>query len=302
MIENYFGRMNRMKSMTGFGRGEFRNEKYECIIEIKTINHRYKDFFIYGPRYLNSIEDKIKKLVSTYVARGRIEISIRIEALNQEEKGVKLDLALAKEYYRALKKLTEVIPELQRDINLSLIARFPEIIKVEETEYNVDELWEFLKLAMEQALIQLDRTRREEGENLKKDLLTRCKKIEEKVKLIEQLAPEVEKEYKKRLTEKIVEYTKSVDIDYTRIMTEAAIFADKSNITEEIVRLFSHIQQFKNTLNKESIGRKLDFIVQEMNREANTIGSKGNHYSVSTGVVEIKSELEKIREQVQNIE
>lgn len=288
--------------MTGFGRGEFRNENYECIVEIKTINHRYKDFLIHEPKCLNSIEDKIKKLVSTYVVRGRIEISIRIEALNQKEKGVKLDLALAKEYYRALKELTEAIPELQKDINLSLIAHFPEIIKIEENEYNADELWEFLKLAMEQALIQLDHTRREEGENLKKDLFTRCNKIEEKVKLIEQLAPEVEKEYKKRLIEKIMEYTKSANIDYTRIITEAVIFADKSNITEEIVRLFSHIQQFKNTLNKESVGRKLDFIVQEMNREANTIGSKANHYSISTGVVEIKSELEKIREQVQNIE
>lgn len=291
-----------MKSMTGFGRGKFKNDKYECLIEIKTINHRYKDFFIYGPRYLNSIENRIKELVSTYIARGRIEIFIQVEMLSQKEKDIKLDSVLAKEYYRILKKLKGIIPSIQEDINLSLIAQFPEIIKVQENDYNVEELWGCLKLALQQALIELNSTREKEAENLKKDLSIRCDKIEEKVKLIEQLAPEIEKEYKKRLTQKIIEYTQSIEIDHQRIMTEVAIFADKSNITEEIIRLFSHIQQFKNTLNQESIGRKLDFIIQEMNREINTIGSKANCYVISSEVVEIKSELEKIREQIQNIE
>lgn len=291
-----------MKSMTGFGRGEYKNGKYECIIEIKTINHRYKDFSIRMPRQLNSLEDKIRKLVSTYVARGRIDIFIQIEMSNQEEKGVKLDLGLARGYYSTLKQLASSLPEVQEDILLSHIAGFPEIIKIDENRYNVEELWEILSIVLNEALYQLNETRVQEGEHLKQDLIDRCNKIKQRVSVIEKLSPEVEKAYKSRLTEKIIEYTKATDVDETRVMTEIAIFADKSSIAEEITRLYSHLQQFRNTLTEECIGRKLDFYVQEMNREVNTIGSKANNYSISNEVVIIKSELEKIREQVQNIE
>ncbi len=291
-----------MKSMTGFGRGEYKDDRYECTVEIKTINHRYKDYSIRMPRQLNSIEDKIRKIVNSYITRGRIEIYIHFEFLNQEEREVKLDLGLAKGYYSALNKLKMSFPEINEDIKISLLARFPEIIKVDDKEYDVEELWGFLYIAMKSALEMLSETRTAEGKNLKVDLLSRCNKIKDSIKSIKYLAPEVEKEYKKRLTEKIIEYTNSIELDETRILTEVAILADKTNITEELIRLNSHIDQFENTLNENTIGRKLDFLVQEMNREINTIGSKGNYYSIATEVVSIKSELEKIREQIQNIE
>jgi uncharacterized protein (TIGR00255 family) len=288
--------------MTGFGRGEYKDDRYECTVEIKTINHRYKDYSIRMPRQLNSIEDKIRKIVNSYITRGRIEIYIHFEFLNQEEREVKLDLGLAKGYYSALNKLKMSFPEINEDIKISLLARFPEIIKVDDKEYDVEELWGFLYIAMKSALEMLSETRTAEGKNLKVDLLSRCNKIKDSIKSIKYLAPEVEKEYKKRLTEKIIEYTNSIELDETRILTEVAILADKTNITEELIRLNSHIDQFENTLNENTIGRKLDFLVQEMNREINTIGSKGNYYSIATEVVSIKSELEKIREQIQNIE
>lgn len=294
--------MNDLKSMTGFGRGENKSDCYECTIEIKTINHRYRDYSIRMPKQLNSIEDKIRKIVNAYIKRGRVEIYIKFEVLNQEEREVNLDLGLAKGYYNALNKLKQLFPGLNQDINLSLFTRFPEVIKVSEKEYNAEELWQFLYIALKSALEKLNATRIMEGENLRNDLQSRCSKIKDRIKAIEYLAPEVEAEYKNRLTEKLIEYTNSIELDETRILTEVAILADKTNITEEIIRLYSHIQQFENTLNEEVIGRKLDFIVQEMNREINTIGSKGSYYPISTEVVSIKSEIERIREQIQNIE
>lgn len=288
--------------MTGFGRGESKDNHYDFSVEIKTINNRYRDFSIRMPRQLNSIEDRIRRKINEFVARGRIEVHIRFQSLKEQEKKVKIDLALLKGYYSALNQIKNTFPMLEKDIGIELMARFPEAIQVEDNEYDVEELWESLKGALNKALIQLDSARIEEGNNLKKDLLYRCEIIEKKVENIDALAPEIENEYKKRLAEKIIEYTGNFEIDETRLMTEVAIFADKSNITEEIIRLYSHMKQFKNTFKNELVGRKLDFIVQEMNREINTIGSKGNSYSISREVVDIKSELEKIREQIQNIE
>ncbi len=288
--------------MTGFGRGELRNDLYECIVEIKTINHRYKDFYIRMPRQFNSIEDRIRKCVSQFITRGRIEIYIRFNFLGHEERDVELDMGLAKGYYGVLQELKGLIPSLQDDISISLISRFPDIIRVNEKEYNMDEIWALLEETLYSALKELDRTRNLEGQNIKKDLIFRCNKIEGMVDSIKLKAPEVETDYKKRLIEKIVEYTDSIDVDETRILTEVAIYAEKSNITEEIIRLYSHINQLRGSLDEDSVGRKLDFLLQEMNREVNTIGSKANSYSISTEVVAIKSELEKIREQIQNIE
>lgn len=291
-----------MKSMTGFGRGEYRDERFICIAEIKTINHRYRDYFIRMPKQLNCIEDKIRSVVNSYVTRGRIEIYIDLEVLNQDEREVKLDLGLAKGYFSALNKLKQSLPELNGDISLSFIARFPEVLNVDEKEYDIEELWDILSKALINALNNLEQTRVAEGENLKLDLINYCNKIEERIKKIENIAPQVNKEYEERLVEKIMEFTNSVELDKTRILTEVAILADKVSIDEELTRLKSHIKQFKNTLNDMVIGRKLDFIIQEMNREINTIGSKGNYYEISSEVVSIKSELEKIREQIQNIE
>lgn len=291
-----------MKSMTGFGRGEYRDEMFICIAEIKTINHRYRDYFIRMPKQLNCIEDKIRSVVNSYVTRGRIEIYIDLEVLNQDEREVKLDLGLAKGYFSALNKLKQSLPELNGDISLSFIARFPEVLNVDEKEYDIEELWDILSKALINALNNLEQTRVAEGKNLKLDLINYCNKIEERIKKIENIAPQVNKEYEERLVEKIMEFTNSVELDKTRILTEVAILADKVSIDEELTRLKSHIKQFKNTLNDMVIGRKLDFIIQEMNREINTIGSKGNYYEISSEVVSIKSELEKIREQIQNIE
>ncbi len=291
-----------MKSMTGFGRGEFKDEKFECIVELKTINHRYRDYFIRMPKQLNCIEDRIRNIINSYVIRGRIEIYVDLEVLDLNEREVKLDLGLAKGYYSALNKLKQYLPELNGDINLSFLARFPEVLKVKENEYDIEELWEILSRALIEAINNLEQARIEEGEKLKIDLISHCNKIEEGIKNIKNICPQVEKEYEDRLVEKIAEFTSSVELDKTRILTEVAILADKVSIDEELIRLKSHIIQFNNTLNEKVMGRKLDFIVQEMNREINTIGSKGNNYAISSQVVLIKSELEKIREQIQNIE
>lgn len=291
-----------IKSMTGFGRGEYRENGKEFLVEIKTVNHRYSDTFIKMPRQLTFLEDRVKDLVSKSISRGKVDIYIAYDDSGEDSRNVFLDASLAETYIKAVEQLRDNFG-LKDDITTSLIARFPDVLRLEKNEEDEETLWQLLKIALEKALKLLVSMRESEGEGLKANLLERLTYIESVLKEIEKRAPEVVKEYKQKLEGRIKELLEQQTLDETRLSTEVAIFADRCSIDEEIVRLESHIKQFRETLDIElPVGRKLDFLVQEMNREINTIGSKANDLSIVKNVVEIKSEIEKLREQIQNIE
>ncbi|MFW5649051.1 MAG: YicC/YloC family endoribonuclease [Candidatus Alkaliphilus sp. MAG34] len=292
-----------IKSMTGFGKGDSRvGDKY-FQVELKSVNHRYMDINIRLPRMFTYLEEDIRSLIKSHLQRGRIEVYINYENVNGGDVKVVIDMSLARAYLDSLLKLEEDLP-VQRDITTSLIAGFPDVIKTEKKEENEKEIWKCLQNALEDALTELVGMRKEEGNKLKADMLKRLDKINDLLTLIEARGPIVVQEYRQKLADRINELLdEQFDLDDTRIAMEAALFADKSNTTEEIVRLYSHIRQFAKILGEEdAVGRKLDFLLQEMNREINTIGSKANDLNIANLVIEIKSELEKMREQVQNIE
>ncbi|WP_333637738.1 YicC/YloC family endoribonuclease [Tissierella praeacuta] len=292
-----------IKSMTGFGRGESSNEVYNFKVEIKAVNHRYNDIVVKMPRHISYLEENVKKIIKTEINRGKIDVYINLDYINESAIDIKVDIPLAKSYKDVLEKLSEEL-ELEENIRLFNILGLSEIIKTERKELDEDIAWTCLKEALNMALRDIMNMKVVEGEELKNDMISKLDRIETIVLEIEERSPLVVLEYKGKLKERIGELLdKDINIDEDRIASEVAIFADKSNINEEIVRLKSHVKQFLSILNeKDAIGRKLDFLIQEMNREINTIGSKANDMLISQNVVEIKSELEKIREQVQNIE
>nr|WP_312667467.1 YicC/YloC family endoribonuclease [Tissierella praeacuta] len=292
-----------IKSMTGFGRGESSNEVYNFKVEIKAVNHRYNDIVVKMPRHISYLEENVKKIIKTEINRGKIDVYINLDYINESAIDIKVDIPLAKSYKYVLEKLSEEL-ELEENIRLFNILGLSEIIKTERKELDEDIAWTCLKEALNMALRDIMNMKVVEGEELKNDMISKLDRIETIVLEIEERSPLVVLEYKGKLKERIGELLdKDINIDEDRIASEVAIFADKSNINEEIVRLKSHVKQFLSILNeKDAIGRKLDFLIQEMNREINTIGSKANDMLISQNVVEIKSELEKIREQVQNIE
>lgn len=291
-----------IRSMTGYGRGESQGHGKEFVVEIKTVNHRYSDIFIKMPRQLSFLEDKIRDKVGKSLSRGKIDVYVSFEDYSEDSKSVMLDEALAKAYIQAA-ELLKTKYNLKDDISVSLVSRFPDILKIEKVEDDQEELWELFKVALENALNSLVVMRENEGEELKSSVLEKCTYIESVLKEIKSRAPEVVKEYKNKLENRIKELLEQQTIDENRLATEVAIFADRCSIDEEIVRLGSHINQLRETLAlSQPVGRKLDFLVQEMNREINTIGSKANDLVIARHVVELKSELEKIREQIQNIE
>ncbi|MBU5254691.1 YicC/YloC family endoribonuclease [Tissierella praeacuta] len=292
-----------IKSMTGFGRGESSNEVYNFKVEIKAVNHRYNDIVVKMPRHISYLEENVKKIIKTEINRGKIDVYINLDYINESAIDIKVDIPLAKSYKYVLEKLSEEL-ELEENIRLFNILGLSEIIKTERKELDEDIAWTCLKEALNMALRDIMNMKVVEGEELKNDMISKLDRIETIVLEIEERSPLVVLEYKGKLRERIGELLdKDINIDEDRIASEVAIFADKSNINEEIVRLKSHVKQFLSILNeKDAIGRKLDFLIQEMNREINTIGSKANDMLISQNVVEIKSELEKIREQVQNIE
>ncbi|WP_333657626.1 YicC/YloC family endoribonuclease [Tissierella praeacuta] len=289
--------------MTGFGRGESSNEVYNFKVEIKAVNHRYNDIVVKMPRHISYLEENVKKIIKTEINRGKIDVYINLDYINESAIDIKVDIPLAKSYKYVLEKLSEEL-ELEENIRLFNILGLSEIIKTERKELDEDIAWTCLKEALNMALRDIMNMKVVEGEELKNDMISKLDRIETIVLEIEERSPLVVLEYKGKLKERIGELLdKDINIDEDRIASEVAIFADKSNINEEIVRLKSHVKQFLSILNeKDAIGRKLDFLIQEMNREINTIGSKANDMLISQNVVEIKSELEKIREQVQNIE
>lgn len=292
-----------IKSMTGFGRGEFGNESYNFKVEIKAVNHRYNDIIVKMPRHIGYLEESVKKIIKTEINRGKIDVYINVEYINESAIEVKVDIPLAKSYKSALEGLSKEL-DLEENVRLFNILGLSEIIKTERKELDEDTAWTCLKEALSIALKDIMKMKTAEGEELKNDMISKLYRIETIVLEIEERSPMVVLEYKDRLKERISELLdKDINIDEDRITSEVVIFADKSNINEEIVRLKSHVKQFLSILEEnESIGRKLDFLIQEMNREINTIGSKANDMLISQNVVEIKSELEKIREQVQNVE
>ena len=291
-----------IKSMTGFGRGIHQAEGKEFQIEIKTVNHRYSDVFVKIPRQISFLEERVRNLAGKSLSRGKADVYITYNEFGEESKSVLLDEGLSKAYIKAFELLRDRYG-LKDDISVSLISRFPDILKVEKNEEDEEKIWEILKVALDNALDTLVSMRENEGHELKINLLERLSFINCLLKEIAERSPEVIKEYKQKLEGRIKELLGQQTVDETRLAMEVAIFADRCSIDEETVRLESHINQFKDALNiEQQIGRKLDFIVQEMNREINTIGSKANDLYITKRVVELKSEIEKIREQIQNIE
>lgn len=291
-----------IKSMTGFGRAEALEGQRKFTVELKGVNHRYLDVNIRMPKKLNFFEAAIRNLLKQYVQRGKVDIFITYEDTSESQVSLKYNETLAKEYLEYFKKMEEGFG-LINDIHVSTLMRCPEVLTMEEQPDNEEALWNGLKKVLEAAFSQFVETRITEGEHLKKDISAKLDELLELVNYIETRSPEIIAEYRAKLEAKVQELLEDVQMDESRIAAEVVIFADKICTDEEVVRLKSHIEHMKTTLESgEGIGRKLDFIAQEMNREANTILSKANDIEVSNRAIDLKTGIEKIREQIQNIE
>ncbi|HKM04662.1 MAG TPA: YicC/YloC family endoribonuclease [Lachnospiraceae bacterium] len=291
-----------IKSMTGFGRCEIADGDRKFTVEMKTVNHRYLDVNIKMPKKLIFFESAIRGSLKGYVQRGKIDIFITYEDLSENNVSIKYNKEIAGEYYHFLQQMASDF-SLDNDIRVSSLSRYPEVFSMEEQTMDEEELWKLLEAAVKGAAKGLVDTRIKEGENLLADLIHKLEGMLVYVDYIAARSPEIVKEYRQKLEEKVQELIGNNSIDENRILTEITIFADKICVDEEIVRLKSHIETTKNTLLEGgSIGRKLDFIAQEMNREANTILSKANNIDISNRAIELKTEIEKVREQIQNIE
>ena len=291
-----------IKSMTGFGRCEVLKDSRKFTVELKSVNHRYLDVNIRMPKKLNFFETSIRTLLKSYADRGKVDIFITYEDLSQSQVSVKYNAALAAEYLKYLNQMAEEF-SLDNDVRVSTLSRYPEVFTMEECSEDEDELWNGLKEALEGAFSQFVEMRTKEGERLKEDILLKLDLLSEQIRFIEERSPQIIAEYRTKLEEKMRELLEDTQIDDNRIAAEVILFADKICTDEEVVRLKSYIQHMKETLEESNgIGRKLDFIAQEMNREANTILSKANDLDISNRAISLKTEIEKIREQIQNIE
>lgn len=290
-----------IKSMTGYGQGKNSIDGREYTVEIKTINHRYNDMTVKLPRYLNFLEDKIRKYISDTINRGKTDVYITLRNMSDKGRNLKIDRSLAGMYVTELRSVAEEYG-LKDDITASSIARMPDIF-VAENESLEDLYWDELKVALDGALSSIDSARIVEGERLSQDIQNRLDKIAEHVEKVSNSSEKLLEEYKIKLQNRIAELQAESVVDENRLGIEIVLFADKSSICEEVTRLRSHIESFKNMLNSDGPkGKKIDFLIQEMNRETNTIGSKANAIGITDCVIEMKNEIENIREQVQNIE
>ena len=290
--------------MTGFGRGVYSDEEVKFVVEIKTVNHRYNDIFIKMPKTLNQLEDKIRTTITSKIHRGRVDISISMDLFNNSNKKVNVDKKLAIAYDNVLRELAVAL-EIPYTTALLEIAKQPDVLVITEDEADITIFADKLNLALTAAVENILQMRTIEGQNIKNDLLSRVCKLEGLVSTIKVQEPIITNDYRDKLLVKVKEFINdsNVVVDEGRLLQEVALFADRINFTEELVRLSSHFIQFKTNLEvSEPIGRKLDFIVQEINRETNTIASKANDFTVANIIVELKSEIEKIREQIQNVE
>ena len=293
-----------IKSMTGFGRSEYTDGKRNITVEIKSVNHRYSDISIKMPRRYGFAEDKVKNAVKERIRRGKVDVSIMVENITENDVNIKLNTMIAKQYYENLLELRKEF-SVEGDITLQFLAGLPDVMKAIPDVEDEEEITKAILIPVAEAAANLEKMRAVEGEKLAEDLIAKGRSIRSILDKIAERAPQVSIDYTARLRERITELIGgSIEVPEDRILVEAAIFADKCAIDEEITRLGSHLIQLENIVTKSTQpdGRKLDFLVQEMNREANTIGSKANDITITGYMLEIKSEIEKIREQVQNIE
>lgn len=290
-----------IKSMTGYGQGKHSIDGREYTVEIKTINHRYNDMTVKLPRYLNFLEDKIRKYISNTINRGKTDVYITLRNMSDKGRNLKIDRSLAGMYVTELRSVAEEYG-LKDDITATSIARMPDVF-VAENESLEDLYWDELKVALDGALDSIDSARIAEGERLSLDIQNRLTKIAEHVEVVSNNSEKLLEEYKIKLQNRIAELQAESVVDENRLGIEIVLFADKSSICEEVTRLRSHIESFRNMLSADGPkGKKIDFLIQEMNRETNTIGSKANAIGITDCVIEMKNEIENIREQVQNIE
>lgn len=290
-----------LRSMTGFGHCEYTENDITFTVEIKTVNHRYTDIFLRMPKQISSFEDRVRSIITSRIQRGKIDVYITYDNQSSQSLQVLLDEKLARAYCDALKRIAENLG-LRDDISVSSLVRFPDIIRVEKQD-NDEYIGSVLEKAIDKAIDALLEMRSKEGEKLKDSLMANLSVIEDYTQKIKQKAPFVVIEYKEKLESRLSELIDIQRVDPARIAAEVAIFADKCSIDEELVRLSSHISQMRDMLNEGSpVGKKADFLIQEMNREVNTIGSKASDLEITKNVVELKSEIEKLREQIQNIE
>ncbi len=291
-----------IKSMTGFGRCEIAEGTRKISVEMKSVNHRYLEAGIKMPKKLNVFEARIREVLKRYAQRGKIDIFISYEDMAENKVSLKYNSDLAREYMNIFDSMAAQFDK-NNDVSISVLSRFPEVITTEEAKEDEEELWNFIEKALCKASEQFVQTRITEGENLKKDLLLKLDNMEKDVDFIETRSPEIMKEYRSKLENKVKELLGDTTIDESRIATEVIIYADKICVDEETVRLRSHIAHARQCLSQDGgIGRKMDFIAQEMNREANTILSKANDIDISNHAIDLKTEIEKVREQIQNIE
>lgn len=291
-----------IKSMTGFGRSQKEIDGYVITVELKSVNHRYFEFSSRIPRQYGFLDEKLKSFINSKVSRGKVECYVSIEALDTDTADVVVNHTLANAYVKALKEIADTY-ELKEDFGAATISRYQDVLVVRKADEDEDKLWGYVKDVTDDAIAKFVSMRETEGEKMKQDIFSRGQFILECVSFIEERSPQTVKEYNDKLIERVHELIGDATLDEARIIQEVAIYADKVAVAEETVRLRSHIEQLNSFINSsEPVGRKMDFLVQEINRETNTIGSKANDVDIARKVVDIKAEVEKIREQIQNIE
>lgn len=302
IIERNEKSINMMKSMTGFGRSEVQDEQYRFTVEMKSVNHRYLDFNFKIPKKLSLFESAVRSVLKEYMQRGKVDVFITYENYTQSRISLKYNRDIARQYLDYLQEMERDF-SIENDITVSGLSRYPEVFTMEEQPADEEELWGILEQALRNAAKAFSSSREKEGADLKNDLLEKLEGMQEKVAAIEVRSPEIMKEYREKLEKKLGELLEDNQIEESRIAAEVILFADKICTDEETVRLKSHIDNMRHVLSDgDGIGRKLDFIAQEMNREANTILSKANDLETSNIAIDLKTEIEKVREQIQNIE
>lgn len=291
-----------IKSMTGYGRHEAIESGKKITVEIKSVNHRYSDYSIKVPRYYSFLEEKVRTYAAGFISRGKVDIYISMESYDEADREITLNEELARTYLEALYSLRDKFG-LSDDISVMSVARYPDIFNTERKEEDQEEIWKAVEKVLEPAMGMFVAMREREGQRILADLEARVEYMKTLAQRIDDRSPQTVAEYKDKLYTKIKELLEDRDVDEARVLTEVAIFADKVAVNEEMVRLASHFDEFYDIVGKnEPAGRKLDFLIQEINREVNTTGSKANDLEIAKLVVELKGEIEKLREQVQNIE
>lgn len=290
-----------MKSMTGYGRGVCSEGGVELTAEVKSVNNRFLDLSVKCPRIFLAQEENIRAIVRRYITRGHVDVFVSCTDKREKEKNFTADISVARAYHRAAQQLKTALPDVADDTSLTFYLRLPDVVRTEESGEADETLVCALERALEEALISLTKMREKEGLRLEADLLSRMQTIEELTQSISGRAPLVAQEYREKLTERIGEYLAG-KVDETRILTEAAVYADKCNIDEELTRLRAHIKAFREICTLPEVGRKLDFLVQEFNRECNTVCSKSSDRQITALALAMKNEIEKVREQIQNLE